>query len=211
MTPLPGGAWPLVTQLGNALWLLPAAGVLAAWLWLTGLRRMAVAWSACFSLLVLLVLGSKLAFLGWGLGVRALDFTGFSGHSAMATSVFTMFLYLVWPGGPRRWGVRAAVAAGLLIGAAVAASRVVLHTHSVSEVVAGFGVGAAAALLAIAWGDRVPRPAPHRWALAALVGLLLAGTQAEQPVSAHDIVTRLALLASGRTEVFERPSLHAPD
>ena len=29
---------------------------------------------------------SKLAFMGWGIGIREIDFTGFSGHTALSTA-----------------------------------------------------------------------------------------------------------------------------
>ena len=197
--------WTLVTQLGNALWLLPAAAMLAVWLWMGGARRMAVGWVACFGAAVLLVLASKVAFLGFGIGIRALDFTGISGHATVATAVFTMLLY-VWPRSRADWVPRMAVAAGMAIGLAVGVSRLVLRAHSLSEVVAGCVLGAVAALLAIAMGRRLRGPLPHSWVPATLLLALFLLPHLPLPLQSHDIVTRLSLLASGRGEVFSRHS-----
>jgi membrane-associated phospholipid phosphatase len=197
--------WTLVTQLGNALWLLPAAAVLAAWLWLGGARRMAWGWAACFGLAVLLVLASKIAFLGFGIGIRSLDFTGISGHATVATAVFTMLLY-VWPRSRAAWVPRLAVAAGMAIGLAVGVSRLVLRAHSLSEVLAGCALGAVAALAAIAVGRRLRGPLPHRWVPSLLLVALFLLPHLPLPLQSHDIVSRLSLLASGRGELFSRHS-----
>lgn len=197
--------WTLITQLGNALWLLPAAALLAAWLWWGGARRMAWGWMLCFGGAVFLVLASKVAFLGFGIGIRRLDFTGISGHATVATAVFTMLLY-VWPRSRADWVPRMAVAAGMAIGLAVGVSRLVLRAHSLSEVVAGCVLGAAAALAAITWGRRLRGPMPHRWVPSALLLALFLLPHLPLPLQSHDIVTRLSLLASGRGEVFSRQS-----
>ena len=34
----------------------------------------------------------KLAFMGWGIGIRELDFTGFSGHTALSTAFWLNLL-----------------------------------------------------------------------------------------------------------------------
>jgi len=42
-----------------------------------------------------IVSASKLAFMGWGIGIRELDFTGFSGHSALFAVFWPIFLWLL--------------------------------------------------------------------------------------------------------------------
>ncbi len=195
--------WILVTQLGNALWLMPAAAILALWLWFSGSRRLALCWAAGFAGAIALVLGSKIAFLGFGIGNKALDFTGISGHATVATAVFTMLLY-VWPRTRSSWVTRLAVVAGLLIGVAVGVSRLVLRAHSVSEVVAGCALGAGVAVAAILLGRHLRQPAPHRWIAVAVLVVLLVAPQMPQRLQSHDIVEQLALTASGRTTVFSR-------
>ena len=88
---------------------------------------------------------SKLAFMVWGVGLPGLDFTGLSGHSAMAALVWPALLGLLAGRGGRVWRLCGATL-GTLLAAAVAWSRVALHAHSASEVVLGFALGAAFAL-----------------------------------------------------------------
>jgi membrane-associated phospholipid phosphatase len=199
--------WLAITQFGNSMLLLPAALVLFLWMLADHRRSLALTWAVCFGFAVLLVLASKLAFLGWGFGIRALDFTGFSGHSTVSTAVFPMLAYLLsvrrGAGGLAiRGGV--AVALGLAVGVIVSVSRLVLAAHSESEVVAGFLLGGWAALCPI-WIERgKPNEGAHRWVgVAVLVALMLA-PQAGRPAEAHGIVVKLALWASGRSEPFTR-------
>lgn len=206
---MPALFWSHVTQLGNSALLQPAAVLLALWLMGTRQSRLALAWLLCFGAAVLLVLASKLAFLGWGVGLPAIDFTGISGHSTVSTAVFTMgaWLSVADRPAPVRWW---AIGAGLLVGLVVSISRVVLDAHSVSEVVAGFALGATVALLPIAWGwHRLPR-VRQRWvplALALALGLL---PQAGRPPETHGLVMKMALAVSGRTQVYSRELFEAP-
>ncbi|KQP49347.1 phosphatase PAP2 family protein [Pseudorhodoferax sp. Leaf274] len=202
--------WTTVTHLGNSALLLPAGLVLALWLLKTRHGPLALAWALSFGTAVLLVLASKLAFMGWGIGSAALDFTGISGHATVSTAVFTMGAWLLAAGHP--WRRQAlAIAAGLLVGLLVSISRVVLHAHSVSEVVAGFGLGAAAAVLPIAWMAGRTLRLRQRWVPMALAGVLGLLPQMGQPAETHGLVQKMALMASSRSEVYTRHMLHAAD
>lgn len=201
--------WLSVTHLGNSMLLLPAALVLALWLVADGQAARALAWALAFGAAVLLVLASKLAFLGWGLGSAALDFTGISGHATLASAVLPLALWL--PFAHRRVPVQvAAFSAGLLVGALVAVSRLVLQAHTPSEVVAGCALGALAAAVPVAWPRMAPRRLRHRWVPVALAGALLAMPQVGRPAEAHGLVVRMAMQASGRDAVFQRSALHQP-
>ncbi len=203
---MPISFWIFVTHLGNSMLLVPAALVLALWLVRSGQRHLAFTWMLTFGAAILLVLASKLAFLGWGLGVAAIDFTGISGHSTVSTAVFTMGAWLLASG--RSPGIKAlAVCIGLCLGVAVSVSRLVLDAHSVSEVIAGLAVGALAALLPMGWPRLSPPRLAHRWVPLALAAALLLPPQVGRPAEAHGIVVKLALLASGRSEVFTRDML----
>lgn len=197
--------WLLLSELGNSTWLLPAAtlialvGGLSDWLpWPVVLR-----WLGATALTALVVLASKIAFLGWGLGSQALDFTGFSGHAAMSAAVYPPLL--AWLGqalGPRqrRWpGAAIGIALALLI----AASRVPLHAHSVSEVVTGAALGLAATAFTL---HRRP-PALQRRGLGYLLaaGLLTALVLRMAPLpTSHQLVVKLAQWASGNEHVHQR-------
>jgi len=206
---MPPHVWTTITHLGNSMLLLPVALVLALWLLAGGQRRRATVWALAFGAAVLLVLGSKLAFLGWGIGSAALDFTGISGHATLATAVLTLGAWLpVAHRGPR---VQAAgLAVGLALGVLVGWSRLVLHAHTPSEVVAGCTLGALAALAPVAWPRRPAQALPHRWLPLALGAALLLLPQAGRPAEAHGLVVRMALALSGRDAVYRRAMLHHP-
>jgi membrane-associated phospholipid phosphatase len=190
--------------------------------WLVGARcwRLALAWCLLFGVALLLAAASQMAFLGWGLGVRALEFTGFSGHATRAAAVFPVALFLLLERrGLRRedrrqeprtdaaerreskW-LRAAVLAGAVLAVAVAVARVKVGAHSPSEAAAGCLLGLTCAGLFIARtriaGDRSPQPL--------LLGLLAATVLLPRadPVNSHQWLTAAALKLSGSDRVWLR-------
>lgn len=206
---MPHESWTALTHLGNSTLLLPAALLLA--LWLLHVRQWSLArdWLAAFGGAVALVLASKLAFMGWGLGIAAWDFTGISGHATVATGVFTFGAWLLAAHGPRREQALA-LGAGLLVGVLVGVSRLELQVHSVSEVVAGCALGAAAAGWPV-WRAAGPRPRLHRrWVPAMLAAVLGLVPQLGRPAEPHGLVLQIALMVSGRGEVYTRHILHRP-
>ncbi|QNK00025.1 phosphatase PAP2 family protein [Dyella telluris] len=138
--------WRYLTGLGDLAVVLPCAIILGAWLVCHAeSRRQAKRWSIAFLTVATLVGASKLAYMAWGLGIPSLDFIGFSGHSAVATLVWPTLLGVL----ADRWGTARrslGMGLGLLLALCVCVSRVVLHAHSVAEVVAGFALGLVALL-----------------------------------------------------------------
>ena len=101
---------------------------------------MALWWCRLFTAGMSLVVATKIAFIGWGIGIRSLDFTGFGGHSMRATVVIPVRFYLILQKAPpiaRTSGVSLGIVFGVIIGI----SRLVVHAHSVSEAVAGCILG----------------------------------------------------------------------
>jgi membrane-associated phospholipid phosphatase len=205
--PLPAyPVWPVITRLGEAQILLPAALALCAWLGRRAPARPLVAWwLGLLALAVLITTASKVAFLGWGVGSAWLDFTGVSGHAMFAAAIYPLLLGVEAAGRSAAWQ-RLAFGAGVSLALLVAVSRVMVGAHSVSEVVAGLAVGGAASAWALGQGHlprlRVPVLLPV--ALAAWLAL----TPAHAPPSrTHTWVTRLSLAMSGRTEPYTRSDL----
>jgi membrane-associated phospholipid phosphatase len=190
--------------------------------WLVGARcwRLALAWCLLFGAALLVAVASQMAFLGWGIGVRALEFTGFSGHATRAGAVFPVALYLLLErrglrredrrketrsgmqdrrGGSR---LRAAVLAGAVLAVVVAVARVKVGAHSPSEAAAGCVLGLACAGLFIARTraarDRSPQPL--------LLGLLAATMLLPRadPLNSHQWLTAAALKLSGSDRVWLR-------
>ena len=205
--------WLLITRLGEAQILLPAAGL--ALLLLAqreDSRAAALRWALALGLGTLVTTVSKVAFLGFGWGIAALDFTGFSGHSMYAASVdipllATCALALFGRG---RWG---GALAGAALAALIAVSRVEVGAHSVSEAIAGFVLGGSLAAWVVA---ALPRQWPAQPALRTAVGLaplglvlwLAAGVAWAPPPVTHSLVVRLSLALSGREHPYTRAHLH---
>jgi len=190
--------WALLSQLGDSRLLLPSASALIAielWRGNIWARR----WALAVGIVGLAVLSSKLAFLGWGVGISRLNFTGFSGHAAMSALVWPVVLWLLMGcSAPGRWGALF----GLLLAVSIAYSRLPLNFHSLSEVIGGFVLGAAGSMAALS-GGAPSRPLQGKWVATAL--LLGACVPAVIPqVHTHQMVVAAAKAISGRTTVFDR-------
>lgn len=144
--------WHALSLLGDSRFLLPVvlclaiAGILKRHAW-------ALRWLLGVLAVLLTTLATKVAFLGWGIGITRLDFTGFSGHAAMSAAVWPVVLYLCLPNcGTKRW----AAGTGLLLAAVIAYSRLPLNAHSWMEVASGWLLGAAASGWTLSALSRAP-------------------------------------------------------
>lgn len=195
--------WMFLTRWGNSILLLPVAACLCIALWAGGERRVALHWACVFAGAVVVVLATKLAFLGWGIGSRRFDFTGISGHSTLAAAVLPMLAWWLVRG--RAPAVRRTVLlAAWIVALGVGVSRVRLSAHSVSEVVAGLALGTLVAWAVIPRQHVARRQSAFRWAL--LAALVFAGMLPDVGESdeAHGLIVRVALHLSGRAEPFTR-------
>ncbi|MBK0393878.1 phosphatase PAP2 family protein [Ramlibacter algicola] len=200
--------WTTITRFGEAGILLPCAALIAVGLLATTREwRAAAAWVLPLGIAVAVTTASKIAFLGFGLGIASLDFTGFSGHAMFAAAVYPMLAWaLMGRGRPRLRAV--VIAFAYALAALVAVSRVRVDAHSPSEIVLGFTLGAlasAAAMHALREGAEFTLPPVLAGVLALWLGLM-----PHEPVllPSHEIVTRVSLKLSGRTKPFTRADLH---
>jgi membrane-associated phospholipid phosphatase len=202
MPELPDYLWYSITSLGGAGMTLPLAFAIALWLAVGYTWRMAAGWLVLLGAAIGVVTVTKLAFLGWGVGVRELDFTGVSGHAMLSTAVYpvALFLMLLWTRPPVRvLGVLLGLAAGMAVGV----SRVVLSAHSPSEAITGCLVGAVAALLFVrmAWKAQPERLSAVQVAVSLMVlAVLMHGVH----VPTQRWVTHIALKVSGHDRPFIR-------
>lgn len=211
-----GMSWSLITALGGVLFTIPAAVAIALWLSALPAGGAARRWVMLFSGTVLLVLLSKILFIGWGIGVRALDFTGFSGHATRAFAVLPVLCYLA----VLRFGRAtryASVVLGALLAVAVGVSRYVLHAHSISEIVAGSVLGAivaAACLHSLHTLPPAPLPAQGpRFRSSILAGLAIAVALplcVPAPTQRWLVATTLFLSAHDRPYTRSRWQIGAP-
>ncbi|QGZ63646.1 phosphatase PAP2 family protein [Paraburkholderia acidisoli] len=202
MPDLPLHLWYSITNLGGAGLTLPLALAIALWLAAGYSWRMAASWVVVLGVAIGLTTITKIAFLGWGVGIRELDFTGFSGHAMLSTAVYPVAFFLMLQSAPSALRVTGMLA-GLAMGVAVAFSRVVLDAHSPSEAVTGCILGALAALVFARywWQARAQRVSAAIVTLS-LVGVVIALHNVQVPT--HRWVTNLALTVSGHDRPFVR-------
>jgi|SRR5438552_5491563 len=198
--------WHLLTRLGEAQILLPAALLAAlALLRSPDARPLAVCWMALLGAALLLTTASKVAFIGWGIGWPELNFTGISGHAMFAAAVYPLLLGTLASHAPPA-GRQLAMVAGCALALLVGASRVVVGAHSISEVLAGLLVGGAASAAALAL-QRLPYSLIGP-VIPATVALWLALMPAHAPASqTHSVVTRFSLVLSGHEKPYTRSDM----
>lgn len=200
-------AWHYITHFGAAGLLLPLAILLALALWSAGQTAALWRWAVALSLGAALVLVTKIAFMGWGIGSAKLDFTGISGHATLATAIIPLALALVLT---RSHSVarHVGLALGLMAGALVSWSRVQVGAHSVSEVLAGFALGAAISVIA-ARLLQPPQDAAPRWmVMAGLASMAVLNQVLPQALPTHSWEQKIATTLSGRSVPYSRAMLH---
>jgi len=199
--------WHAVTRLGEAQLLLPAALLASAWLtWRLHARATAKSWLSLLALAIALTTASKLAFIGWGLGIASLDFTGFSGHAMFAAAVYPM-LARIASANASQVMQRSAVALGVVFAMVVAVSRLEVHAHSVSEVVTGSMLGFLVSGQAKKQNP-TPPPSAAPWMPVVLLLCLAAMPWKAPPSLSHQLVTQLALSLAQRVHPYTRAHLH---
>lgn len=202
--------WHGITRLGEAQILLPTALALALWLaWRVRAPRLAAAWLLGIAAAAAVTTASKVAFIGYGWGWPALDYTGISGHAMFASAILPVagmaLAGALVDGRAPAWH-RTGLAAGVALALLVGVSRAVVGAHSASEIVAGWVVGGVAAA-AVLRAAPMPSARLPLW-LPVVVSLWLGTASAKAPPSiTHDLVTRCSLALSGRTVPYTRSDM----
>jgi len=198
--------WVFLSAIGESRLLVPAA-VLATLFLVASERVTVIKWACAFAIAALVVLVSKLAFLGWGYGWEAIDFTGFSGHSMVSAAIYPVLGYALGNVHSER-GARWGTAAGALLAVLIGISRLYLHAHSPSEVVLGLLVGGiSSGVVLLKW------PA-HRTGLrvgAVALGFVLSALASyvvAPKARTHDLVVVMALKLSGSEQPYSREALN---
>jgi membrane-associated phospholipid phosphatase len=195
-------SWTTITDFGDSAVMLPAATMIGLWLLGGGAWRATGIWLALFGAGAAVVAATKIAFLGWGLGSAALDFTGISGHTMLGTAVTLTALHLLSRDLPGRRRI-ALMAAGLGVSFTIGISRIALEYHSPTEVIAGLIVGSLVAAGFASAARPLPEPElPRSIMVAALVGVAL--VMHGHAAGSQDLLARLALYLSGHTATYTR-------
>jgi membrane-associated phospholipid phosphatase len=199
----PHYGWAFVSAFGGAAVTLPAALLLAGWLSFLFGGRVAGHWLLLIAGVVGTTIITKLAFLGWGIGIRRIDFTGVSGHTALGTAVFPVLCYVsvVWASRTVRITV---FAAGLLFALMIGVSRFPLNAHPISEIVAGYLLGTlvSVSFIRMLWKRAPLRAAPYYLIGVTLFALVFA-LHGNRVPSQHWLI-QAALKLSGRERPFIR-------
>jgi membrane-associated phospholipid phosphatase len=131
-----------ISNLGDIGVTTPIAGCIAVFFALRQDWKLTAWWVILFAFGLSLVVVSKVAFVGWGIGYQELDFTGFSGHAMRAMAIFPVLGYLV----VKKKSIHTQTVffmLGIGLGLIVGISRQLLNVHSWSEVIAGCVLGLA--------------------------------------------------------------------
>ena len=164
---------------------------------------MAFWWCVLFGAGLLIVLATKIAFVGWGIGIRDLDFTGISGHAMRATAVMPVMLYLMLQNA-RRLLLAGGVLLGLLFGVLIGISRLVVNVHSISEVVAGCLLGGIISIVFLCIAAPLTKPVVRWWYIGLSLMVVLGASRAES-VPSQRWVRNVGLYLAGH----ERPYIRA--
>lgn len=196
--------WNHITLFGDVSITSLAALAIGAWLLAENEKRLALWWAILYVAGLGVVTASKIAFIGWGIGIAALDFSGFSGHAMRITAVAPVLLYLILQKSApsiRAFGVLCGFAFAGLVGI----SRLAVHAHSVSEVVSGWILGGivSIAFIGIAGSLRKYIFSPLR---IGLILLTLLPAPYVQPAPTQKWLTSMTLYISGHDKPFRRAS-----
>lgn len=201
-------SWAALTMLADTYVLLPVALLCAAWLVLARAWRLAFLWLLLLGIGLCLVAATKIAFVGWGLGIRAWNFTGFSGHAMRAAAIAPVIAYLLVQRGSE--AARALfISLGIVFALLIGISRLELQVHSVSEVVSGAWLGfvVSASFLSVLRRSPCLR-IPRYIFLTAMLPLLTLTSSGPAPT--EQWVQQVALYLSGHRTPYTREQLAYP-
>ncbi|WP_074013829.1 phosphatase PAP2 family protein [Candidatus Sodalis sp. SoCistrobi] len=205
-------SWHWFTFFGDSMLLLPCAGLIVVVLLLkTDARQACWQWLMLFCLAGGVVCASKLAFMGWGVGSRTYDFTGFSGHSALSASIWPVMLWILFSRArpaPRA----AAVAGGYLLALAIGVSRLVIQAHSLSEVVSGLALGylISTSFLLMQFSRHTHIRFLTNGQIVAMLILPLLLVVHGKKAPTQNLLEQIALSVAPVTKVYTRADLHRP-
>ena len=200
--------WPFLTRFGGAEVLLPTAllAILALYVQVDA-RQAAWRWGVALLMAILVTSASKILFMGWGLGSAALNFTGVSGHTMLASAIYPILLPLFGtPAIPHSRKLLFGV--GCLLALLIGISRLVLHAHSPSEVLAGWVLGGSVAVFVHARHSTLGFSKGYAVAGLFAACITLALNSVDHSPS-HLLITRLALQLSGQAEPHSRAAMLA--
>lgn len=173
-------------------------------------KQLAWHWALLFGITGAIVCASKLAFMGWGIGIRELDFTGFSGHTALSSAFWPILLWLLCARATPALRLTAVIV-GYALAGLVGYSRLMVHAHSTSEVIAGLLLGAAGSAIFLLLQLRVRATHSAQLSFGSLasiviIPLLLLNTGTKAPT--QSLLSEIAVKIGPLEKPFTRADLH---
>jgi membrane-associated phospholipid phosphatase len=188
----------LVTDLGDAVLLLPASLFLLCYFIYLRSNRAAALWASTLALCLGLTVLFKLCFGACGAWVPLLDIHSPSGHTSLSLTFYACCALALSADMGRSSRLIVIVASGVIV-AGIAVSRILLSMHTATEVVAGLFIGSCC----VAWfGLRyagLPAALPQpRWPPVLVVLVVLAAATHGFHLGIEDVIMRFAnLVRSG--------------
>jgi len=197
--------WQLITHLGSSSLLAPIMLISLINLWLSNQKQVAYLWMGTLGLAITFTIITKVMFFGWGIGIALLDFTGISGHTLLATSIYPILFYSVYGGAQTKFR-NIGLLVGIVLSFLVGTSRIITGAHSMSEVIPGWILGMLVCTLVLdAMNYQRQRLAYLQ--VMVLLCLLAFGSIMPNYIPTHDMEIELALLMSGRDKPYTRSDL----
>ena len=193
-----------ITQFAGITVMLPAALVVAAWLWSIASKKITVLWFGVLLSAYFVIGASKVLFKGWGIGLESLGISVFSGHAMNSCLIFTVMLSLLcrqfdhrlrWP----------AIGVGLLAAWWFSVHYVAHTIHPLPEAIAGALIGSVAACVFVLClkpynVSQVPRPT-------LTLGLAVVIAFSCMPkYTAERLLDHIAITLSGAPQAFRHSS-----
>jgi hypothetical protein len=200
--------WHWLSVAGSLAVTGPIGIAITVWLLAGKSWRLTWAWLLLFGGGMALVVLTKIAFIGWGVGVAAIEFAGFSGHAMRAAAVYPVAGFLMTRSSPP-WAQMLGSTIGVLLSVLIALSRIYTFSHSPSEAWTGCLLGLLVAGAFIWYANAERNLALSRMLVAFCVPVLLVAPQVK-PIPAEMWITKAALYLSGRDQPYTRAIWQAP-
>lgn len=191
-----------LVHIGDATLLIPVAAAITTLLLLNRAWRLSIWWTLSFSAGLALVIASKIAYMGWGLGIKAIDYKAVSGHAMLTAAVLpVLFQLILWQRNPSAG--RGGEWAGLGLAMLVSVVLVTFGFHSWSEAVTGSILGCLISLpflqaaSATAASFRV-----RRWTITASATMLLLTHEATLIPATQYWMSNIAAYFSGHDMLY---------
>ena len=199
--------WKNLTYLGDSMLLLPTAVLIAVFVfWKSGRWQTAFGWLVTFGTAGMIVSISKILFLGFFIGSRTYNFTGFSGHTTMSSTFWPVLMWMISAQRPVFWR-RLLMITGYLLPLAIGFSRLQLHAHSPSEVLSGAILGLSLSSLYLFIQRRTELKAISVLQLAVFLVLPVWIMFHGQPATTQQFLAKLSARLAGIEKPFTRTEL----